>query len=90
MERAFFACEALGISKEKIEKLSWINRINIFPSVDWAITLYHKDYSLNRDSWMIRKIPITSPQKIINSTQSKDIIYLNELISSSRERIELN
>lgn len=35
--------------------------INMVPSPDLAITIFHKDYPLFREDWMIYKIPLTPP-----------------------------
>lgn len=32
--------------------------IKIIPSSDYAITLFHKDYLVYKEDWMIRKIPL--------------------------------
>ena len=74
----------------QMHKLDWLIGINIFPSVDWAITMYHKDYSLYKHNWMIRKVSLTHPVKVKEGNQSKEIIYLNQLINSAPERVELN
>ena len=89
-ERAFYVCEVFNFSRKQMDGLRWLNRVNIFPSVDWAITLYYKDYPLTKDNWMIRKISITSTFKIKDGNCSKEIIELNELITLSQERVQLN
>ena len=89
-ERALIFCETFYYGTKKGEKLEWLNRVNIFPSVDWAITLYHKDYPQAKQSWMMVKLPIIAPIKVKGGKGERDIIYLNELINISQERIELN
>lgn len=74
----------------QFQKLGLLNRINILPSVDWAVTLYHKDYSFCKHNWMVRKIPLTNPLKVKDGNLSRDIIYLNQLINSSHQKVELN
>ena len=40
-----------------------LNRIFIFPSPAWEITLYHKDYALTNEHWMKRTMILAIPQK---------------------------
>lgn len=47
-----------------------INRITIFPSAGWKVTLYHKDFSLSRDAWMKKEMPITVPKKNKETNQT--------------------
>lgn len=54
--------------------------ITIYPSCDWAITLYHRDYVLYKHSWMIRKIPLGAPSKEQKEWYTKYIIDLKDFV----------
>jgi hypothetical protein len=50
-----------------------LNRITIFPSAGWEIMLYHKDFSISRETWMKSEVPILLPQK--SKEDNKTILY---------------
>lgn len=47
-------------SKQGITKFMGIKMI---PSSDYALTLFHKDYTLYKEDWMIRKLPLLPEMK---------------------------
>lgn len=89
-ERVGVVCKRLNISAEKREKLQWLNSIYIFPSTDWAITLYHKHYSLANKAWMITKLPLMAPLIVNDENLKTNIIYLNDFIAASEDQMLLN
>lgn len=55
--------------------------LTVYPSSDWAITLYHKNYTLYKEDWMIRKIPLYTPQAIKKEWYTEYIVSLTDIIT---------
>lgn len=62
--------------------VTWYLRgVEMIPSVDLAITLYHKDYVLYKSDWMIRKVPLASPRKFEKEWYTEYVVALQEAFS---------
>lgn len=59
----------------------YLRGVEIIPSMDLAITLYHKDYVLYKEEWMIRKVPLASPRKFQNEWYTEYVVALHESFS---------
>jgi hypothetical protein len=57
-----------------------LNRISVHPSDDWAVTLFHKDYSLNKDWRMKRKLRI--PATLNHSSKNKMTLSVSDFCPS--------
>src|SRR4051812_13963737 len=62
-----------------IEEIRILDSVNIIPSVDWSITLFHKDYPLYRHDWMIRKTALDVPFQWDEGDTNRTTIYINEV-----------
>jgi len=60
-----------------IEKFKLLDNVNIIPSFEWSIILFHKDYPLYKHNWMVRKIALDVPLEIKAGDINKTIIYVN-------------
>ena len=78
----------LGITKYK--RATLFNSNNLVPSFDWAVTIYHKDYSLYKYPWMIRKTTLNEAISTKEGLCNKSIIFLNDLITSTANKVQLN
>jgi hypothetical protein len=73
-----------------IEEIRLLDSVNIIPSVDWSITLFHKDYPLYRHDWMIRKIALEVPFRSDEGVINRTIIYINEVANATPGQAGLN
>jgi hypothetical protein len=72
------------------EEIRLLDRVNIIPSVDWSITLFHKDYPLYRHDWMIRKIALDIPFRWDGGDINRTTIYINEVANATPGNSGLN
>lgn len=73
--------------------VTWYLRgVEIIPSEDLAITLFHKDYPLYGYDWMVRKIPLSNPKKQMQDWYTEYVFTLTEGISYfiKKENPDLN
>lgn len=65
--------------------------VEIIPSSDLAITLYHKDYPLYNEDWMIRKVPLANPRRLKGEWYTEYVIALHEAFSYfNNDNVESN
>lgn len=65
--------------------------ITIVPAQELEITLFHKDYPLYKEEWMIRKIPLANPWKSVREWYTEYVIALHEAFSYfEKDNSELN
>jgi hypothetical protein len=74
----------------QLGKLFVFRGITMYPSSDWAITLYHKDYTLYKMDWMIRKISLDHPRKVKGEWYTEYVVKLVDLFQIKSEDSELN
>jgi hypothetical protein len=90
LESAMILQSEMNYDTFAIEKFKLLDPINIIPSADWSITLFHKDYPLYKHDWMIRKITLDVPFKWNEGDINKTIIYMNEVVNATPGKPELN
>lgn len=67
--------------------------VKIIPAMELEITLFHKDYVLYKEDWMIRKIPLATPRKMQRDWFTEYVIALHEAFSyfeNEKDSPELN
>lgn len=91
MRDALRAKYLYGFESGEEGKLFVFRGVNIIPSSDLAITLYHKDYPYYNRPWMIRKVPLIVTHRKQTEWYDKLVIDLcvPELFNR-RESPELN
>jgi len=89
-KKALLYKHLVGFAPGELGKLFVFRGITMYPSFDWAITLYHKEYSLYKKDWMIRKIPLNNPHQQKKEWYTKYTICLVDLFSIKSEDVSLN
>jgi hypothetical protein len=73
-----------------IEKLKLLDNLNVVPSFDWAITLFHKDYPLKKHGWMIRKVGLNGVFEDKAGKIDKRLVFINASINLTIDNGALN